>query len=375
MKHLSIIFRLGVKEFWSLLRDPIMMVLIAYAFSVSIYIAAYAQPEVLEKAPVAIFDEDQSPLSMRIADSIYLPHFKKFEVTSQAEADTGMDNSRYTFSIDIPPDFQRDVIAGRRPSLQLNVDATRVSQAFIGAGYLQSILNGEVNDFAQRYRSRPSMALDLEPRALFNPNLTRSWFASVMEIINNVTMLSMVLAGAALIREREHGTVEHLLAMPVTAFEIMISKIWSTGVVVLLAAAFGLGVVVEGLVGVVISGSIPLFLLGVALSLIATTSLGILLGTIARSMPQFGLLMILVLLPLQILSGSILPRESMPLLVQRIMLVAPTTHFVSIAQAILYRGAGFDVVWPQFLTLFGIAAAFFVLALVRFRGSIGTMQS
>jgi len=163
--------------------------------------------------------------------------------------------------------------------------------------------------------------------------------------------------------------------MPLTPFEIMASKIWSMGLVVLVAATFGLEVMVRGAVGVVISGSVPLFLLGVALTLLATTAMGIFLGTVARSMPQFGLLMILILLPLQVLSGSLTPRESMPLLVQRIMLIAPTTHFVGLAQAILYRGAGIGVVWPQFLAILGIAALFFAAALIRFRRSIGTMQS
>jgi ABC-2 type transport system permease protein len=373
--HVANIFHLGIKEFRSLYRDPAMLMLIAWAFSLGIYVAAHAQPETLQNAPVAIIDEDQTPLSMRIIDSLYPPHFRRPVITSQREADTGMDNGRYTFSLDIPPEFQRDVLAGRSPALQLNVDATLVSQAFVGAGYIRSIAGGEVTDFVQRYRSVPSLPVDLEPRMRFNPNLTQAWFSAVMEIINNVTMLSIVLTGAALIREREHGTIEHLLVMPLTPFEIMVSKVWSMALVVLAASAFGLEVVVRGAIGVVISGSVPLFLLGVAVSLLATTSMGIFLGTIARSMPQFGLLMILILLPLQILSGSLTPRESMPLLVQKIMLIAPTTHFVSLAQAILYRGAGIDVVWPQFLAIIAIAIVFFTAALIRFRQSIGTMQA
>jgi len=259
--------------------------------------------------------------------------------------------------------------------MQLNVDATLVSQAFIGAGYIQSITGSEVAESVQRYRSVSAMPAELAPRILFNPNLTQAWFSAVMEIINNVTMLSIILTGAALIREREHGTIEHLLVMPLTPFEIMASKIWSMGLVVLVAAAFGLEVMARGAVGVVIAGSVPLFLVGVALTLLATTSMGIFLGTIARSMPQFGLLMILILLPLLLLSGSMTPRESMPMVVQKIMLIAPTTHFVGLAQAILYRGAGLSVVWPQFLAIFGIAVLFFLAALVRFRRSIGTMQT
>jgi ABC-2 type transport system permease protein len=143
--------------------------------------------------------------------------------------------------------------------------------------------------------------------------------------------------------------------------------------VVLVACAFALIVIVQGMLEVPIHGSIPLFLAGAAMHLFATTSMGIFLGTVARSMPQFGLLLILVLLPLQMLSGGATPRESMPEVVQNIMLAAPTTHFVMLAQAILFRGAGFDIVWPQFVWLAVIGAALFAYTLARFRSTIGTM--
>ena len=268
---------------------------------------------------------------------------------------------------------QRDVLAGRQPDIQVNVDATRMSQAFTGNGYIQNIINGEVNSFVARYRDNSEPLVSLETRMRFNPNLDPAWFGGVMAIINNITMLAIVLTGSALIREREHGTVEHLLVMPITPFEIMMAKIWSMGLVVLVVSGLSLVLMVKGVLGVPIEGSIPLFMLGVALSLFATTSIGIFMGTIARSMPQLGLLVILVLLPLQMLSGGSTPRESMPQMVQDIMLTMPTTHFVSLAQAILYRGAGFEIVWPQFLTLMAIGGAFFTIALLRFRKRIGTM--
>ncbi|SQC62513.1 antibiotic transport system permease component [Klebsiella pneumoniae subsp. pneumoniae] len=278
--------------------------------------------------------------------------------------DAGLDAGRYTFAINIPPNFQRDVLAGRQPEIQVNVDATRMSQAFTGNGYIQNIITGEVNSFIARYRDNSVLPVELAVRMRFNPNLEQERFGAVMAIINNITMLAIVLTGSALIREREHGTIEHLLVMPITPFEIMLAKIWSMGLVVLM---------VQGILQVPIEGSIPLFMLGVALSLFATTSIGIFMGTLARSMPQLGLLMILVLLPLQMLSGGSTPRESMPQLVQDIMLTMPTTHFVSLAQAILYRGASFAIVWPQFLTLLAIGGVFFSIALLRFRKTIGEM--
>ncbi|PZW46831.1 ABC-2 type transport system permease protein [Humitalea rosea] len=368
------ILHLGGKEIRGLLRDPTMLVLIAYAFSLAIYMAATAMPESLNRAPIAIVDEDQSPLSVRIGAAFYPPHFTRPAMISQAEMDSRMDAGRDTFALNIPPEFQRDVLAGRAPAIQLNVDATRMTQAFTGSAYIQTMIGNEVAAFLQRGAAAATTPVGLALRARFNPQLKQAWFGAVMEVINNVTVLAIILTGAALIREREHGTIEHLLVMPVTPFEIMTGKLWSMGLVVLVASAFSLIIVVQGLLAVPIEGSIALFLLGTAMHLFATTSMGIFLGTIARSMPQFGLLLMLVLLPLEMLSGSMTPRESMPMLVQMVMYWAPTTHFVILAQAILYRGAGLSVVWPQFLALGVIGAGLFGAALLRFRSSIGTMN-
>jgi ABC-2 type transport system permease protein len=369
----SNILHLGIKELRSLMRDPMMLALIVYAFTFAVYSRATAMPETLNRAPIAIVDEDNSPLSWRIADAFQLPYFLPPAMITHAEMDARMDAGLDTFALDIPPEFQRDLLAGRTPTIQLNVDATRVSQAFTGSGYVQSIVLGEVREFVRRYRAEDALSVEVVGRARFNQELNQSWFGAIVTLIDNVTMLAIVLTGAALIREREHGTIEHLLAMPVTPFEIMTAKLWAMALVVLVACAFALAIVVQGLLDIPIHGSIALFLAGAAMHLFATTSMGIFLGTIGRSMPQFGLLIVLVLLPLQMLSGGATPRESMPELVQNIMLAAPTTHFVMLGQAILFRGAGFEVVWPQFLALALIGAALFGYTLTRFRSTIGAM--
>jgi ABC-2 type transport system permease protein len=288
--------------------------------------------------------------------------------------DSGMDEGRFTFALNIPPNFQKDVLAGKQPEIQLNVDATRMSQAFTGSGYIQQIINSETTEFVQGYKATETPMVDLAMRMRFNPTLERAWSGALMEIINSITMLSIILTGAALIREREHGTIEHLLVMPVTPTEIMLSKIWSMGLVVLASSALSLQIIVQDGLNIPIEGSILLFLAGAALHLFATTSMGIFMATLSRNMPQFGLLMVLVLLPLQMLSGGSTPRESMPQFVQDIMLLAPTTHFVSLGQAILYRGADFAVVWPQFLSLFIIGLILFLFSLNRFRKMLSQMS-
>jgi len=367
------ILHLGIKELRSLVGDPMLLFLIVYSFTASVWTVAKSAPETLSNAAIAIVDEDQSALSARIADAFNPPYFLPPAMITREQMDARLDAGIDTFALDIPPDFQRDVLAGRRPTIQLNIDATRISQALTGGGYVETIAEGEVDAFVARNRNDSKLPVDLAVRVRFNPELARFWFGAINAVINQVTLLSILLCGAALIREREQGNIEHLLAMPVTPFEIMSGKVWAMGLVVLAACAFSLVFVVQALLSVPIQGSIPLFLAGAAITLFATTSMGIFMGTIAGNLPQFGLLLILTILPLQMLSGGATPYESMPQLVQYLMLAAPTTHFVKLAQGILFRGAGLDIVWPQFLALAAIGATFFGIAVTRFRRTIGTM--
>jgi len=373
MPSLKHIYRLGIKELWSLARDPMMLFLIIFMFTGQIYIAATLMPETLNNVPIAFVDEDDSVLSNRIISAFYPPQFISPVLIPLSAVDPGLDAGEYTFVLDIPPDFQNDLIAGKSPAIQLNVDPTRMTQAFTGSSYIQQVIFGEVSEFVQGYRIITEPKVSLALRMRYNPNLEQSWFGALSEIINSLTMLSIILAGAALIREREHGTIEHLLVMPVTPIEIMLSKIWSMGLVVIISAGISLTVVVQGLLKIPVQGSVLLFLCAAALCVVATTSMGIFMATVARSMPQFGMLSLLVLLPLQLLSGGQTPRESMPEFVQKIMLAAPSTHFVAAGQGILFRGAGIEDVWINFLAMAVIAAVFFMFVLIRFRKTISLM--
>ncbi len=278
MNHRGNILQLGIKELRSLWHDKVLLLFVAFAFTGLVYVVSSATSQELNNAPIAFVDEDQSPLSKRIISSFYGPYFKTPDIISMEDIDPAMDNGSYTFVINIPPYFERDVLAGKQPDLQVNIDATRMTQAFIGDGYIQNIIGTEINEFVSGYRATYVYPVQLTKRIKFNPNLTSVWFGSVMELMDVITMISIILTGAAVIREREHGTLEHLLVMPVTPFEIVVAKIWSNGLVILLAAAFSLFVVIEGFLHVPIHGSAALFLFGAAIHLFATTSLGILIG-------------------------------------------------------------------------------------------------
>jgi ABC-2 type transport system permease protein len=341
--------------------------LVIYSFSLAVIAQAQSNDQELHNASIAIVDEDHSALSRRITQVFLPPYFKPVRLIAERDIDHLMNIGQYTFVIDIPPHFERDVLAGRSPDVQVNVDATAMMQAGIGSGYIQQIINRTIINYITRRAGVEPPTATLAVRIAFNPNATTAWFTSVMGIINSVTMLAIILAGAAVVREREHGTMDHLLVMPVRPFEIALSKILANGLVIIVAVGLSLIFVVRGLLAVPIAGSVPLFMVGAALYLFFATSVGIFLATIARTMPQLGLLFMVVAIPLNMLSGSNTPLESMPTALRTMMQVSPTTHFVSFAQAILYRGAGFDVVWSQFLIVAALGVLFLGLGLLRFR--------
>ena len=372
-RSLDNILRLGTKELWSLRNDLVMVFLILYTFTFAIYTVANGVKTEVRNASVGIVDEDRSDLSRTFAAALLKPYFKAPEPLSLTDIDSALDSGRHSFVIDIPPGFEADILAGRMPTLQISVDATAMTLAGNGTSYIQTIVATELSRFLQR-DSGADIPIDLAIRARFNPNLESSWFTAIMQIINNVTMLSMILAGAAVIREREHGTIEHLLVMPVTPIEIMLAKVWANGAVILAAVLVSLAVVVQGLLGVRIAGSYALFVLGTALFLFAMTSLGITLATVARTMPQFGLLAIPFFVVMNMLSGGVTPLEAMPSALRTIMMAAPSTHYTAFAQAVLMRGAGISIVWPQLLATAAIGALLLGYALLRFRASMAAVR-
>lgn len=366
MDRLRTILQLTWKELISLRRDTFMVIFVIYSFSFAVYSQATGISQELADASIAIVDEDHSQISHRIIDAILPPLFQWPVALTRQEIDPAMDSALFTFIMNIPPLFESDIKGRRSPTIQVLVDATAMMQAGLGANYLTTIIQEEVTKFV--IRDRPSIpAVAVQIRAAFNQGLIGKWFTGTMGMLNNITMLAVLLAGAALLREREHGTLEHLLVMPVGPTEIMVSKVLANALVIVTITGACVYVMLKGVIGVHIAGSVALFLFGVVLYLFFATSLGIFLGTVARTMPQMGLMFILLVLPMNLLSGSNTPVESMPGWMQTAVQVLPSTHFVAFTQAILFRGAGLSVVWPQFLTVFGIGLLFFVVSFIRFR--------
>jgi ABC-2 type transport system permease protein len=369
------IFQLGLKELLSLARDPVLLFLIAYAFTFSVYTPAKRAVMDVVNASIAIVDEDGSEAARVIKESMLPPMFLPAQSITFGEISRAMDTGKFTFIVDLPPNFQKDLQRDADPEVQAVVDATAMSQAGRGPSYIQSIMTQAVQPFWSAAGKRENKPLvTLNARAKFNPNFEQSWFVAVNQVINNISVLAIFLTGAAVLREREHGNIEHLLVMPLQPFELMFAKIWANGLVVIIAAMASLFLVVQGWIGVPIRGSIPLFASGMVIYLFSVTALGIMLATLVRSMPQFGLLAFPVFIVMNLLSGGNTPLESMPMWLQRTMQFVPSTHFVAFSQAVLFRDATPAMVWPSMLKMFLIGAAYTAYTLSRFRKMLAAVQ-
>ncbi|MGA7327762.1 MAG: ABC transporter permease [Rhodomicrobium sp.] len=369
LTHLENVFYLTIKELRSIRADYLLLILVAYTYTIAVYTVATGASTNPQDLTVGVVDEDHSNLSRQFLDVLNRPPlFKRSVLINANEIDPIMNAGKMIFVLEVPARFEEDLLAGRKVSLQLNVDATAMAPAGNGAIYIQTVLMQEIANYLAGLEMPLPAPVNLVIRAKFNPQFDSSWFGSVMQVVNNITMLTVILTGAALIREREHGTVEHLLVMPVVPPEIMWSKIIANGLVILIATDLSLLFVVQWWLMVPIAGSFVLFLLGATLYTVTVATLGILLGTITSTMGQFALLAAPTLLVIQMLSGTLTPMESEPVWMQNLMrIIFPTPHFVDFSQSVLFRGADFSIVWPELAAMAVIGSVYFTFSLKRFR--------
>lgn len=374
MESLINIFWLALKEFRSVLSDKVLVLFVLYAFTWTIYQQASGTSNEVNNASIAFADEDESALSEELINAFYPPRFQYPVRIRTDEIERAMDEGRFMFVVVFPPQFEQNLRAGRQPDIQVNVDATAMQQGGIGAGYIHNIITQRLATYLRRTDIDTSGPVNLVQRKMFNPNGVSAWFSSIVAIMNQVSLLTIVLTGAAVIREREHGTLEHLLVMPLTAFQIAMAKVLANGLVILIATMLSLILVVRMILQVPFQGSLVLWFTGVLLYLFFATALGLYLGTISRSMAQFALLIVLVVMVLQLLSGGSTPVESQPGWLQAATYFLPSRHFVSFSQVIIYRGGGLNAVWRNFAMVGGIGLAFFLYSVTLFRKSIAATK-
>lgn len=365
------------KELLQLMRDPILLVFVLYAFSADIYNAASGVSFQLNNAALVLFDLDRSAASRELAGRFMPPEFRwAGAITHASQGQKMLDDGKAMAVLDIPPDFSERLARGDTASVQMQIDASNSVQGFLAAvDATQIVARYGLEQTAQRLGvgvggaggNLDAPLINNQTRVWFNPNQNDAWFMGISELLNVITLFSMLLPAAAMVREKERGTIEQLLVSPLSPWQIMIPKIVAMVAVILGGTALGLFGILVPVFAVPVAGSLLLFFVLTTLYVSTLAGIGILIATMTRNMAQAGMMVILIIAPMMFLSGAWTPPEAMPALMRLGMYVSPLYYYINASYGILMKGAGISVLWPMFAGIFLIGVLVSMTTIVRFK--------
>lgn len=362
------------KELRQLFKDRALFAYTVFIFTVDVMLAAGASSIELERAPVAVFAPEHSAASRDLAGRFRPPYFElRRQLVDEHDAAGALDRGDVRAVLSLPDHFAEDLALGRQTQVQLQVDTAQANQGFLIASYAERITAAFGAEWAQRALRREGIdparlpEVRAEVRYWHNSSLNERWFNTVSELLTMLTIAAIILPAAALVREKEHGTIEQLLVAPLAPLQVVLSKVLAMVLVMLAGTAVAvLGVMHLGY-GVPLRGSVPLFFSVVALFAMACAGVGIVASGFARNSGQMGLIVILVVVPMVMLSGTWNMVESMPAWLQVLTEFSPLRHFIVLAYGILIRGSELDVLWPALLKMSALGAGLFAIGVLRFR--------
>lgn len=352
---------------------------VAYSFIAAVYISGSGITQDLHHAPLLVHDGSNSHLSRDLLYRFREPYFKRIGTfASPRQALARLDDGTAMLYLDIPAHFSRTLHRGARPAtVQMMIDTSNVTAGYLAAAYGQRIVARFTENWARRSAGRYGIDMRSLPsvedasRAWFNPNLDGHWFNAIGQWLTMMTVIALLLPATALVREREHGTVEQLLVAPLTPMQIMLSKALAMTAVNVAGTVLSVYLVMRPLLGVPFAGSAGLFFATTALYVFSVAGLGLLIGAFARSSAEVGMLVILIVVPMTALSGTWTAPEALPAWSRNALQISPLYHFIECAYGILLRGAGIEILWGQILGLSLLGAASFGLAWLRLEQRLG----
>jgi ABC-2 type transport system permease protein len=363
-----------VKEFGELRRDiPILLILI-WGFTGIIYSAGHAISMEIRDYPVVVYDMAQSRTSRELISRLHKPYFKIVAHLRNEDAVVRyLDQGKASLAIIIPPEFERRVNAGETAQFQILSDGTLSMSATIAGAHIATI----ASEFGLELLSRTSAMqagaatalprVDARIRVAYNANLVNAWFSAMLELFNITTMVAALLTAAAMVREKEYGTLEQLLVSPLRPAELFIAKVIPTVVIVPLLALGSLFAILQGVFDVPIRGSILLFYLVSLVYVFAAASLGLAIAVVARNVAQAMMILLLFLFPMMFLSGAFTPPESMATWMRYASLISPMRYYLDFGYQVLFKGNGIAEIWHDILGIFAVGSVMFGIAVWRFR--------
>jgi len=362
------------KEMLQLFRDVPIVVFLVYAFTLAVYLTGNGIKSQLHNASLLIRDADHSVSSRELIHRFQAPFFRlEGELADPQEGIHRLDRGKAMAVLEIPPRFHEQLMTGEPTAVQLLVDTTNSPQGLSAASYAARIVVrfGQETGLAQLGNTEESSQnlpfVVSDHRVWYNQDQNDTWFESISHLLRQITIFSILLPAAALVREKERGTVEQLLVSPLTPFQIMLSKVLAMTVVILCATAVALFGVIRPAFGVPIKGSAVLFFGLTALFVFSNAGMGLAAATLTRNQAQVGMMTLLVVAPMLLLSGLAAPMEAMPAWVRHLMVLSPLRYFVEITHGILLKGAGLSILWDSVLPMALLGGVLFGFGLWRFR--------
>jgi ABC-2 type transport system permease protein len=362
-----------IKELIQFTRDAVLVIATIYLFTFRIYVAGSGAGLSLNNAALRIHDSDHSAISRELISRFRQPYFRfDGEIHNEKEAIPLLDKGKAMVILDIPPNFQKDLLSGRHADVQMLVDNSNSILGFLASSYGAQI----VADFSQEIAMR-NMGLKQMPvikdkhRVWYNPNQKKEWFMPLSELLTAITLLAMVLPAAAMVREKERGTIEQLLVSPLTPFQIMFPKVLAMIFVILIGTVMSVFLVLEPFFHVPIRGNFILFLIVTVLYVFTSSGIGIFISTIAKNLSQVAMLTILIMLPILFLSGSTTPPEAMPGWLRVAVNFSPLYYYIEASYGIFLKGMGLNILWLKILKMTALGLVVFGIGMWRFRKQFG----
>lgn len=360
------------KELIQLKRDRATLRLIIMLPIVQLLLFGYAVNTDPKHLPTAVLSQDNTFLTRGIVAGLQNSEYFKItqDVSSDTQGDRLLKRGKVLFVISIPSDFTRDVLRGKRPQILLQADASDPTAVSGAVGALNSVAEQAVREnLNQNYLKNTAPAFSIAVHKLYNPE-GFSRYNIVPGLIGVVLIFTGVMMTAlALTRERERGTMENLLSMPVEPIEIMMGKIlpfvfiglFQVGMVLLIART---------LFSIPVFGDVGLLCVCTLVFIVCNLAIGFLISTMAKNQTQALQMSVFVLMPSIIMTGFMFPFQGMPAWAQAIGKAIPLTYFLRIVRGIMLKGADFSDVLPNLLPLGVIVAVLTTLTLKAYKNTL-----
>jgi ABC-2 type transport system permease protein len=355
-------WKLLKKELLHILRDKGLVIFILYAFTLDIYIAAQGFNLIPERVSISVYDEDKSFRSRELIDRIKPPAFREPEsINGYHEIDKLLNESKTVLALVIPAGFEKDIYRNRA-SVQILVDGTQSSAAYLSSAYLNFVIQNYSNDFLREKLKLLSLSglpyVDVRSRIFFNPDANDRLFEGINEFFMVITLIGMILPASILIREKEYGTIEQIMISPLNIKKLLVIKIVAASLFLLTMIGISYEFILQLWLGFRLKGTLTGFLFICLLYSFATSGLSFIIASIAKRFSQIGLLTIAIFAPMLLLSGGWVPPESLPDWLRRLTVISPLKYFMNLGIGVLIRGASIDLLIINMIKLIILGTIF-----------------